>query len=199
MAGLFTFRGTGVHEDFAKTRAVKKPSHTRDSPKDKFVYNFDAVAESKLSASQTTLCEHCSVLQLTNVRLAYTGNPNGRKPLELKADVPGFEEDLAYNRKDVVPLLPGLAESADAGCGFCALLRNAILWHFRQYSVERLPDDTMEITRIRHYWNPGLTAFTVHSTAFVCRGHRFGYLTFKVNANRTGTIHQARFIFQIIF
>ncbi|KAM0265672.1 hypothetical protein ACHAQJ_000106 [Trichoderma viride] len=179
MAGLFTFLGPGQHEYFART--VESSSHAKKSAKEDF-YDFVPVPESALSDSQT-LCQHCRVLQLTDVRLAHTDSSNGRKPLELKADVPSFEEDLEYRRRDVVPSLSNLAESADTGCSFCGLLRNAILWHFQQYPLDRLPDDPIEIVQMRHYWNPGLTAFTVHSPAFVRPKHRFDYLTFRVSAN----------------
>ncbi|RFU76734.1 hypothetical protein TARUN_5537 [Trichoderma arundinaceum] len=188
MAGIFTWRGTEVHEDFARTPTIAKPSHTKRPLRDKSFYSFLSVTESSLGDSQI-LCRHCSVLQLKDVLLTRSGTPNGKKPLELKADVPGFEDNLEYSRKDAVPLLPGLAESAETGCGFCALLRNAMIQHFQRYPLERLPDNAIEITKIRHYWNHGLTAFTVHSPAFVRPGHRFGYLTFRVSANLNGMVH----------
>lgn len=186
MAGLFTFVGSGQHEYFAKT--IEKPSHAKIASRDTFHYNFSDIPESVLSDSQT-LCQHCSVLQLDNLRLAHTTSSNHRKPPELKADVPSFEEDLEYHRKDTVPLLPNLAESANAGCGFCCLLRNAMIQHFQRYHLGRLPDDIIELVRIRHYWNPGLTAFTVYSPAFVRPWHRFNYLTFRVSANLNGMIY----------
>jgi hypothetical protein len=179
--GLFIFRRGKLHEDFAETpRSVKKP------PQDDFSYDFLSVKESSLSNSRTTLCQHCSVLQLRDVKIVQEDTSRGRKPPELKADVPGFEADLVYRRRDVVPHLPLMANSADSGCGFCVLLRNAIIQHFRQYLLGRLPDDVIEIVRIRQYWNSGLAAFTVHSPAFVRPGHRFGYLTFRVSVNSTG-------------
>ncbi|UKZ49953.1 hypothetical protein TrVGV298_004208 [Trichoderma virens] len=184
MSGIFTWRGVGEHEEFARTRQFAKP-HTKKSPEEEeFFYDFSPVTESLLSDSQV-LCQHCSVLQLKDVRLAMTKGSWGGKPMKLKADVPNFEEDLEYHRKDAVPLLPNMGESADSGCGFCALLRNAMIWHFRKYKLERLPGDIIEITRIRHYWNSGLSAFTVFSTAFVRPKHRFGYLTFRTSATRT--------------
>lgn len=195
MAGLFTFDGRGQLEYFAKT--IETPSHTKRAPKDTFHYNFSDIPESVLSDSQK-LCQHCSVLQLENVRLAHTTGWDRRKPPELKADVPGFEEDLEYHRKDTVPSLPRLAESADAGCGFCCLLRNAMIQHFQRYRLERLPNDTIEMERIRHYWNAGLTAFTVHSPAFVRPRHRFGYLTFRVSANLNGMINGSSLSFETI-
>ncbi|KAK4072777.1 uncharacterized protein Triagg1_5822 [Trichoderma aggressivum f. europaeum] len=180
MAGYATFLGVGEHEQFQKPRDSAKPSDEKKSPdEDDFFYDFSTVIESTLGDAQV-LCQHCSVLHFKDLHLAMTKVDWG-KPLELKADVPGFEEDLEYRRKDVVPLLPSLAESANSGCGFCALLRNAMIWHFRKYPLARLPDDTVEITRIRHYWNDGLTAFTVHSTAFVTPKHRWGYSTFRVS------------------
>ncbi|KAL7938725.1 heterokaryon incompatibility domain-containing protein [Trichoderma chlorosporum] len=184
MSGLFTWHSGGQHEFFAKTRQLAKPPRTKKSPEDQFLYDFSSATESRLSDSQV-LCQHCSVLQLKDIRLAKTKVSWRRDdPLELRADVPDVEGDLEYRRKDVVPLLPGLGESADSGCGFCALLRNAMLWHFRKYSLRRVPEDTIEITRIRHYWNSGLVAFTVHSTAFVRPKHKYGYLTFRVSATR---------------
>lgn len=186
MTGIFTWRGSGVHEDFAKTpRAAKEPPCTKEPPEEEFFYNFFPVTESHLSDSQA-LCQHCSVLQLKDVPLTKTDTSYGKEPLELRADVPSYDGSLKYRRKDTVPLLPSLAESADSGCGFCALLRNAMIWHFQKYPLGRLPDDTIEIVRIRHYWNPGLSAFTVHSPAFVRPRHRFDYLTFRVSANPTG-------------
>ncbi|PTB55839.1 hypothetical protein M431DRAFT_530339 [Trichoderma harzianum CBS 226.95] len=182
MAGVPYFIGVGVHEQFQRTRESTKPSGEKKSPdEEEFSYDFSAVTESHLSDVQV-LCQHCSVLQLKGLRLKKTKvSYDDKKPLELRADVPNFEEDLEYRRKDVVPLLPSLAESADSGCGFCALLRNAMIWHFRKYPLTRLPDDTVEITKIRHYWNSGLTAFTVHSTAFVRPKHRWDYLTFRAS------------------
>ncbi|UKZ87052.1 uncharacterized protein TrAFT101_002865 [Trichoderma asperellum] len=187
MAGIYTFVGSGQHEYFAKT--ITKPSHVKTTPRETFHYNFSDIPESVLSDSQT-LCQHCSVLQLESVRLTQTASPNRNyppgfeaDPPELKADVPGFEADLEYHRKDTVPSLPRLAESADAGCGFCCLLRNAVIQHFKRYHLERLPDDTIEMVRIRHYWNFGLTAFTVYSPAFDRPWHRYDYLTFRVSAN----------------
>ncbi|TFB07276.1 hypothetical protein CCMA1212_000469 [Trichoderma ghanense] len=182
MTGLFIFRRGKVHEDFAGT-----PRSAPNPPQDAFSYDLSSVKESTLNDSQTTLCQHCSVLQLKDVKVVQQDTSRGKKPPELKADVPGFEADLVYHRRDVVPHFPRMAESADAGCGFCVLLRNAIIGHFRKYPLGRLPDDGIEIVRIRHYWNSGLSAFTVHSPAFVRPGHRFGYLTFRVSANRTGT------------
>lgn len=186
MAGLFTFVGSGQHEYFAKT--IEKPSHAKTTPRDTFHYDFLDIPESVLSDSQT-LCQHCSVLQLENLRLTHTAGSYPKKSTELKADVPGFEEDLEYHRKDTVPLLPTLAESAKAGCVFCCLLRNAIIQHFQRYHLGRLPDDTIELVRIRHFWNPGLTAFTVYSAAFARPGHRYNYLTFRVSANLNGMIY----------
>ncbi|KAL7820636.1 heterokaryon incompatibility domain-containing protein [Trichoderma gracile] len=178
--GLFIFRRGKWHEDFAKTpRSAKKP------PQDAFSYDFFSVKESSLQDPRTTLCQHCSVLHLKDVKIVQEDTSRGRKPPELKADVPGFEADLVYHRRDVVPHLPQMAESADSGCGFCVLLRNAIIQHFRQYPLGRLPDDAIEIVRIRHYWNSGLSAFTVHSPAFVRPGYRFGYLTFRVSVDPT--------------
>ncbi|KAK1251748.1 hypothetical protein MKX07_007227 [Trichoderma sp. CBMAI-0711] len=52
-------------------------------------------------------------------------------------------------------------------------------------SVKESILNVIEIVRIRHYWNSGLSAFTVHSPAFVRPGHRFGYLTFRVSVNPT--------------
>ncbi|KKP01075.1 hypothetical protein THAR02_06812 [Trichoderma harzianum] len=182
MAGVPYFIGVGVHEQFQRTRESSKPSGEKKSPgEEEFFYDFSAVTESHLSDVQV-LCQHCSVLQLKDLRLKKEKvSYDDKKPWELRADVPNFEEDLDYPRKDVVPLLPSLAESADSGCGFCALLRNAMIWHFRKYPLARLPDDAVEITKIRHYWNFGLTAFTVHSTAFVRPKHRWGYLTFRAS------------------
>ncbi|KAL7910809.1 heterokaryon incompatibility domain-containing protein [Trichoderma velutinum] len=183
MSGIYTFLGSGVHEHFAKTRPSAKPSHKKKSPgEDEFFYDFSTVTESHLSESQV-LCQHCSVLQLKDLRLAMTKvSWDDKKPLELRADVPSYEDDLEYRRKDVVPLLPSLAESADSGCGFCALLRNAMIWHFRKYPLGPLPDDTVEITKIRHHWSFGLVAITVYSTAFVRPKHKSGYLTFRTSA-----------------
>ncbi|KAL7924912.1 heterokaryon incompatibility domain-containing protein [Trichoderma austrokoningii] len=180
MAGLFTFAGSGQHEYFAKT--IEKLSHARITPRDTFHYDFSNTPKSVLSDSQT-LCRPCSVLQLENVPVEYTASSEWGKPPGLKANVPGFEEDVKYHRKDTVPLLPTLAESADAGCGFCYLLRNATIQHFQRYQLGRLPDDTIELLRIRHFWNPGLTAFAVYSPDFVRPGHRADYLTFRVSAN----------------
>lgn len=126
------------------------------------------------------------MLQLADVRLTRTSGPGGNEPSELEADVPGYEGTLAYSRQDVVPLLPGLAASANAGCGFCTLLRNAVIWHFQQYPLERLPDDTIQIVKICHHWNFGLSAFTIYSPSFWSRRHKFDYLTFRVTANPTG-------------
>ncbi|KAK1248520.1 hypothetical protein MKX08_006740 [Trichoderma sp. CBMAI-0020] len=179
MAGIFTFVGSGQHEYFAKT--VEK-SHAKTTPRDTFHYDFSETPESVLNDSQT-LCQHCSVLQLENVLLKHTASSYPKKGLELKADVPGFEDDLEYHRKDTVPLLPTLAESANAGCGFCCLLRNAMIRHFQEYQLGRLPDDTIELVRIRHFWNSGLAAFTVYSAAFARPGHGYDYLTFRVSAN----------------
>ncbi|KAL7951609.1 heterokaryon incompatibility domain-containing protein [Trichoderma barbatum] len=183
--GVFTWRGTEAHEDFAKTREYAKPPHATKSVQEReFFYDFSTVTESQLSDSQT-LCQHCSVLQLKDISLAMTDTSYGKKPKQLKADIPGFEGTLEYHRKDVVPLLPSLAESADSGCGFCGLLRNAIIWHFRNHPLGCLPDDTIEFTRIRHQWNSGLSAFTVHSLAFSRPRHRWGYLTFRTSATPT--------------
>lgn len=186
MAGLFTFVGSGQHEYFART--IEKPSPAKKTPRDTFQYDFSDIPESVLSDSQT-LCQHCSVLQLENVRLTHTAGSYPKYSPELKADVPNFEEDLEYHRKDIVPLLPILAESANAGCGFCCLLRNAIIQHFQRYHSGRLLDNTIELVRIRHFWNPGLTAFTVYSAAFVRPGHKYNYLTFRVSANLNGMIY----------
>ncbi|KAL5094838.1 hypothetical protein Trisim1_005569 [Trichoderma cf. simile WF8] len=182
MAGVPYWIGVGVHEQFQRTRESIKSSGEKKSPdEEEFSYDFSAVTESHLSDVQT-LCQHCSVLQLKDLRLKKEKvSWDDKKPWELRADVPNFEEDLEYRRTDVVPLLPSLAESADSGCGFCALLRNAMIWHFRKYPLARLPDDTVDITKIRHYWNSGLTAFTVHSTAFVRPKHRWDYLTFRAS------------------
>lgn len=193
MAGLFTYVGSGQHEYFAKT--IEKPSHAKITPPDAFHYDFSDIPESVISDSQT-LCQHCSVLQLENVRLAHTASSNRREPPELKADVPSFEEDLEYHRKDTVPLLPKLAESANAGCGFCCLLRNAIIQHFQRYQLGRLADDTIELVGICRFWNPGLTAFTVYSPVFVRPGHRFNYLTFRVSANLNGTLYVGSLSFE---
>jgi hypothetical protein len=196
MAGFFTFAGSGQHEYFAKT--IETPSHAKKRPKDVFYYDFSNIAESVLSDTQT-LCQHCSVLQLENVRLTYTNWFDRRKPLELKADVPGFEEDLPYHRKDTVPLLPTVAESANAGCAFCCLLRNAMIRHFQRYPLGRLPDDAIELLRIRHFWNHGLTAFTVYSAAFVRPGHKYNYLTFRVSADLNGMIYVGCLFLETIF
>ncbi|KAL7962255.1 heterokaryon incompatibility domain-containing protein [Trichoderma compactum] len=152
MAGCVTFLGVG-------------PSGQKKSPdEEEFFYGFSAVAESNLSDAQVH-CQHCSVVQLKDLRLKRTKvSWDDKKPLELRADVPNYEEDLEYRRKDVFPLLPSLAESVDSGCGFCALLRNAMIWHFRKYPLARLPDDAVEITKIRHYWNSDLNTILGHLT-----------------------------------
>lgn len=190
MAGVPYFIGVGVHEQFQKTRESTKSSGEKKSPgEEEFFYDFSTVTESHLSDVQV-LCQHCSVLQLKDLRLKKEKvSWDDKKPWELRADVPNFEEDLEYRRKDVVPLLPSLAESADSGCQFCFLLRNAMIWHFRKYPLARLPDDTVDITKIRHYWNSGLTAFTVHSTAFVRPKHRWDYLTFRASIRSGGMKH----------
>lgn len=186
MPNLLTFRNFDVlHEDFARTPAVTEPIRSKIPPEGTFFYNFFPVTKSDPSDYQS-LCEHCSVLQLSDVRLIRTGSPGGNEPSELEADVPGYEGTLAYSRQDVVPLLPGLGVSANSGCGFCALLRNAMIWHFQQYPLERLPDDTIQIVKICHHWNHGLSAFTIHSPSFWSRKHRFDYLTFRVTASPTG-------------
>ncbi|PNP60396.1 hypothetical protein THARTR1_00420 [Trichoderma harzianum] len=173
----------GVHEQFQKTPESTKPSVQKKPPdEDEFFYDFSTVTESTLSDVQA-LCQHCSVLQIKDVRLAMTDvSWDSTKPLELRAYDPNMSEKLEYRRKDVVPLLPSLAESADSGCGFCALLRNAMISHFRKYPLARLADDTVEMTGMRQYWNDGLTAFTVHSTAFARPKHKWDYLTFKASA-----------------
>ncbi|KAL6887105.1 heterokaryon incompatibility domain-containing protein [Trichoderma evansii] len=185
MANLLTFRDFDVlHEDFAKTPAVTESICINKSPEETFFYNFCPVTKSNPSEYQA-LCQHCSVLQLADVRLTRTNSPGGNELSELEADVPGYEGTLAYSRQDVVPLLPGLAASANSGCGFCALLRNTMIWHFQRYPLERLPDDTIQILKICHHWNYGLSAFTIYSPSFRSRRHKFDYLTFRVTANPT--------------
>ncbi|KAL7893951.1 heterokaryon incompatibility domain-containing protein [Trichoderma sp. SZMC 28014] len=185
MPTLLNFRDFDIlHEDFAKTPAVTETIRSNTVLERTIFYNFSSVTKSDPSIYRA-LCEHCSVLQLADVRLIRTGSPDGNEPSELEADVPGYEGTLAYSRQDVVPLLPGLGASADSGCGFCALLRNAIIWHFQQYPLERLPDDTIQIVKICHHWNYGLSAFTIYSPSFWSRKHKFDYLTFRVTASPT--------------
>jgi hypothetical protein len=186
MPYFLNFRDFDVlHEDFGKTLAVTEPISSEIPPEETFFYDFTSVTKSDPSNYQA-LCEHCSVLQLADVRLVRTESSDGNEPSELEADVPGHKGTLAYSRQDVVPLLPGFGASADSGCGFCALLRNAMIWHFQQYPLERLPDDTIQIVKICHQWNFGLSAFTIHSPSFWSRKHRFDYITFRVSANPTG-------------
>lgn len=186
MLNLLNFRDFDVlHEDFARTPAVIEPIRSKRPPEGTFFYNFFSVTKSDPS-DYRALCEHCSVLQLADVRLIRTESPNGNEPSELEADVPGYEGTLAYSRQDVVPLLPRLGASANSGCGFCALLRNAMIWHFQQYPLERLLDDTIQIVKICHHWNYGLSAITIYSPSFRSRKHKFDYLTFRVTASPTG-------------
>lgn len=186
MPNLLTFRDFDVlHEDFARTPAVTEPIRSKIPTEETFFYNFSSVTKSDPS-DYRALCEYCSVLQLADVRLIRTRSPNRDEPSELEADVPGYKGTLAYSRQDVVPLLPGLGASANSGCGFCALLRNAMIWHFQQFPLQRLPDDTIQIVKICHHWNHGLSAFTIHSPSLWSRTHKFDYLTFRVTASPTG-------------
>lgn len=145
-------------------------------------YDFTRVIESDLTDA-SALCEPCRVLELGDLKLVRTRNRQGDWELE-REDV--NLDELDYIREDKVPALPDLAASAGAGCGFCGLLRNAMIKHFQQHPLHQLDDNTIRISHISHRWNRGLVAFTVHSPSFVSLRHGFDYLTFRISANWNG-------------
>ena len=75
------------------------------------------------------LCERCSVIRFDEVNLGgYEGVSESGQP-RLKFDIKEMKKVFAldYSHKDILPELPGLQSSAEAGCGFCKVLRDAIL------------------------------------------------------------------------
>jgi hypothetical protein len=75
------------------------------------------------------LCEKCSVIRFDEENLGgYEGISDSGQPM-LTFDIKHKKKILAldYYHEDVFPELPGLQISAEAGCGFCKMLRDAIL------------------------------------------------------------------------
>ena len=75
------------------------------------------------------LCERCSVICFDDGKFGgFEATSKTGHPI-LKFDVDDDEErfKLDYDFKDILPHLPGLRYTAEAGCGFCGLLRDAIL------------------------------------------------------------------------
>jgi hypothetical protein len=79
--------------------------------------------------SEVYLCEKCSVIRFDDVTLGgYEGISESGQPM-LKFDTKKVKKVLAldYSHEDVLPELPGLKKSAEVGCGFCKVLRDAVL------------------------------------------------------------------------
>ncbi|KAL4260780.1 Heterokaryon incompatibility domain-containing protein [Pleurotus pulmonarius] len=85
------------------------------------------------------LCERCQILQLDD---RAQGGEISADSSYVTFGEPGWQSRkkllFDYNFEDEYPLLPGLSDSANRGCAFCALLKEAIL------EVERLknPSDS---------------------------------------------------------
>lgn len=79
--------------------------------------------------SSERLCERCLVICFDDGKFrGFEATSKTGQPI-LKFGVDDGEErfELDYYFKDILPHLPGLRYTAEAGCGFCGLLRDAIL------------------------------------------------------------------------
>ncbi|KAL0258783.1 hypothetical protein SLS55_006287 [Diplodia seriata] len=81
--------------------------------------------DSSLDSPVNGLCKRCEVLALDD------GKQGGQVKSENGEDFVSFGDkrwlDLDYKLEDRLPALPALSASANAGCGFCRLLKTAIL------------------------------------------------------------------------
>ncbi|OJD31795.1 heterokaryon incompatibility [Diplodia corticola] len=91
-------------------------------------YDIDDSAPSfpaSAASRQDGLCKRCEVLALDD------GKQGGQIKTENGEDFVSFGDkrwlDLDYKLEDRLPALPALSDSAKAGCGFCRLLKTAIL------------------------------------------------------------------------
>jgi hypothetical protein len=101
--------------------------------------------------SGTYLCEECSVIHFDERKLGgYEGLSESGQPI-LQFDAKDVNKQLAlnYSHEDVLPDLPGLQNSAEAGCGFCKVLRDAVM------ELELPLPDTIEI-KLSYVWS-GIT------------------------------------------
>jgi len=89
-----------------------------------------AAKEHTFSAEESTLCEKCSVLRINDRELAghRTLDDDGEKVLGFRGAAEPFRMlSLDYTYPDLLPDLPYMRASAEAGCAFCAMLRSAAL------------------------------------------------------------------------
>jgi len=88
-----------------------------------------AATERTLNAEESTLCEKCSVLRINDKELGghRTQNDDGEDTPGLFSGQTVFEQHLDYEHCDLLPDLPYLRDTAEAGCAFCAMLRNSTL------------------------------------------------------------------------
>ena len=84
-----------------------------------FTTAVDAEPEA-VAVSVSQLCDKCAVLSFNDALFGFEKD-GAFKPER------GIEMDLTYDRKDRLPDLPSLRDSAVSGCAFCGALRDATL------------------------------------------------------------------------
>lgn len=88
-----------------------------------------AATERIFNAEESTLCEECSVLRIDDRELAIhqAQNHDGEDSPSFPSDGKSSRHWLDYDHCDLLPDLPYMRASAEAGCAFCAMLRSAAL------------------------------------------------------------------------
>ncbi|KAK7978372.1 hypothetical protein PG988_005862 [Apiospora saccharicola] len=114
------------------------------------------------NAVAAELCARCRVLEIDD--LSWGGWKDGSAAagfsLGIQEDPNSFGRviDLDYNVRDALPGLPLLRTSAENGCGFCNLLREAI-------NEGVAPHAALVSVRLSYEWSPdiyGLTTLIAH-------------------------------------
>ncbi|PYH88719.1 hypothetical protein BO71DRAFT_364883 [Aspergillus ellipticus CBS 707.79] len=111
----------------------------------------------------TNLCEQCQVLHLSAQSLGLYGFRERGESDELHLQFPHGQQSVAirYNCRDDLPDLPLLRASAEAGCRFCALLRDSLMrgiaeegphrWVLKRYVGKKLTVKVAKLSMMAAY------------------------------------------------
>jgi len=122
-----------------------------------------AAMERTFNAEESTLCEKCSVLRINDRELAIhkVQNNDGEHTSGVSFVEEFFQQELNYIHADLLPDLPYLRDTADAGCAFCAILRSAALElaFVKPAGVTFTLQYCWRLNEIPRYWVCALQAF----------------------------------------
>lgn len=111
----------------------------------------------------SNFCQQCKVLQFDDsICGGYVGRSDTNEAVLSFADDQILEWEssagtkerilqLDYNRRDILPDMPGLKRTADAGCQFCSFLRRSIQGYLRN-NYPSIPRDDLNIPLVEYAW-----------------------------------------------